>query len=490
MKTLGAALFVALVAACAGSPRHDIAIVGATVVSGDDPPLMDAVVYLDGDTIAHVETGHARRSARRVIDASGKVLIPGLIDSHVHVGHPVGLDARTIRERPELLQDYRRQLPRSYLYFGFTTLIDPDLAPETQDWYDAIAVRPTLFGCGRGIRLLDGYGMNFVDPDERFAVFPNFVVEADAQHAGIAGSHHPQDSVAQVIASGGMCVKTYHERGFGGVFDLPVPSPVLLRGIADAAHAAQRPLLVHATSDEAYVQALDAGANILAHGLWHWPGALTPEIPPTVRATLERVAAQGTPVQPTLRVLEGEQTEIAGCPGCDERLQEALPPPLATFLHEGGADWSREELLALYRQGDPSQRAAMTDAQIIGVFVERSRHTTALLAEKGANLIFGTDTPASRGGGNIPGLNGLHEIRAWADAGVPLRTLFLALTLRNAQAFGLEAQRGTVATGKRADLLILGLNPLQTPTAYDTIETVFLGGQPIARHELAASRKP
>ncbi len=488
MRACAVILCAALLSACASGPPYDIAIVGATVVTGNDPPMENVAVYLDDETIARIETGPVRRAARHVIDASGKFLIPGLMDSHAHVGHSVGLDPGAMRRQPELLRSYRRQLPRSYLYFGFTTLIDPDLAQETLDWYAAVAPRPALFGCGRGIRLLDGYGMNFVAPDERFDAFPNFVIEAgtDPERAGIAGPHHPQDAVAQVRTDNGICVKTYHERGFGGVFDLPVPSPALLRDIADAAHASGLPLMLHATSDEGYAQALDAGADILAHGLWHWPGALTPDIPAGVRDVLARVAAQGVYVQPTLRVLEGEQAEVAGCPACDDRLPDALPQALIAFLRAGGAEWNREELLALYRQAARARRTEMTDAQAIGVFVERSRRTTVLLAQQSAKLIFGTDTPATRGGGNIPGLNGLREIQAWADAGVPLRELFLALTLRNAQAFGLSERLGTVSAGKRADLLILTMSPLETAAAYDAIDTVILSGRPIARQALSA----
>lgn len=463
---------------------YDIAIVGATVISPDRDAPMLATVYLDGDVIAAVEVGRQVRPARRVIDASGKYVIPGLIDSHVHVGHLVGMNARQASARKDLVEAYRRWLPRSYLYFGFTTLIDPDLSPDVAQQFDDARARPTLLGCGRGIRLLDGYGMNFVEPEDRFEVFPNFVIEPGAlAPAGVdPDEHRAADAIDRVLEGDGICAKTYFERGFGGIYDLPVPSGVLLGQLARSALDAGLPLMVHATSDEGYAAALDAGANVLAHGLWHWHGALSPEVPPGVLDILDRVVDQGIHVQPTLQVILGEQAEVAGCPACDPRLPEALPGELVAFLKEGGADWSREELHALYENHELA--GELTDEEAIRIFVERARATTAYLASKRAKLIFGTDTPATRGGGNVPGLNGHHEMAAWVEAGVPLRELFLALTLRNAQAFGLANEIGTISAGKRADLLVLSGNPLESVSAYDTIEYVVVGGKPVRRADL------
>ena len=326
--------------------------------------------------------------------------------------------------------------------------------------------------------------MNFVDPEDRLEVFPNFVIEPGMRiPMGIdPGKHRPTDAIDRVIEDDGICAKTYFERGFGGLFDLPVPSQATLGQLARTSSDAGLPLMVHATSDEGYVAALDAGADILAHGLWHWPGTLTSEVPPTVLGVLDRVVEQGVAVQPTLQVIRGEQTEVAGCPSCDPRLPEALPSELVAFLRAGGADWSREELHELYDQH--AQAGALTDEAAIRVFVERVRATTAYLASKRAKLIFGTDTPATRGGGNVPGLNGLHEMGAWVEAGVPLRELFLALTLRNAQVFGIADVVGSVSIGKRADLLILSSSPLETVSAYDAIEQVIVGGTVVRREGL------
>jgi imidazolonepropionase-like amidohydrolase len=100
-------------------------------------------------------------------------------------------------------------------------------------------------------------------------------------------------------------------------------------------------------------------------------------------------------------------------------------------------------------------------------------------------LLFGTDTPSNEGIGNPPGLNGRLEIGHWADAGVALSRILSAATLDNAVAFGMS-DRGTIEVGKRADLLLMKNDPLKSVAAYDSIETVFLNGEAIARASLVA----
>jgi imidazolonepropionase-like amidohydrolase len=61
-----------------------------------------------------------------------------------------------------------------------------------------------------------------------------------------------------------------------------------------------------------------------------------------------------------------------------------------------------------------------------------------------------------------------------------------AATLDNAIALGLSHELGSIEVGKRADLLLLKENPLTNVSAYDSIETIFLNGEPITREELRA----
>jgi imidazolonepropionase-like amidohydrolase len=481
---------LALASACQSKPEaaFDTAILNVTVVSADQPaPLENANVYLLGDRIAAIDTARAPRTARTIVNGEGRYLTPGLIDSHVHVAHLIGLNGRQARENPALARALREQIPRAYLFFGFTTLIDLDLAPADQARFSAAALHPNLYSCGRGLRLADGYGMNFIDGPERFEVFPNFFVEgnqADVPGLPDAEAHTPEAGVGNAVGAGAICIKTYYERGFSGVFDLPVPSSHTLSRIAAAAHDAGLPLVLHATSLEAYRAGLDSGADVLAHGLWHWPGPLTADVPREVADLLEETARRGVFVQPTMRVILGESAEMTRQAASDSLAQQAIGRDMVAFLEGGGAAWSLEELHDAYARSD--LRGDLTNEAAIAIFAERIKNVVVHLSTQRARLIFGSDTPAVRGGGNIPGLNGYRELEAWAEAGVPLAEIFAGVTLRNAQAFGLDQEIGAVAVGHRADLLLLSENPLRSVAAYNAVELVVLGGRLIDRAALAA----
>ena len=127
----------------------------------------------------------------------------------------------------------------------------------------------------------------------------------------------------------------------------------------------------------------------------------------------------------------------------------------------------------------------MDFATVLSIFPARTTATLRLMRKENVRLLFGTDTPSGDGGiGNPPGLNGRFEMSRWVEAGVPLARILRAATLDNARAFGLAKDLGTIQVGKRADLLLLTQHPLASVSAYDSIETIFLNGEPIAREAL------
>jgi imidazolonepropionase-like amidohydrolase len=76
-----------------------------------------------------------------------------------------------------------------------------------------------------------------------------------------------------------------------------------------------------------------------------------------------------------------------------------------------------------------------------------------------------------------------------AQSGIPLPTIFRAATLNNAKQFGLDKDYGTVEPGKKANLLLLTGNPLESMRAWAQIEKVILHGEVIERESMAANKK-
>ena len=470
-----------------------LVIEDVTLISPERPlPVAHTAVVIRNGRIAeiapHLVAGpHATR-----IDGRGRFLIPGLIDSHVHVGDMTLLDDDTAEAHPELVQAYRAQVPRSYLAFGFTTLVDLNMARQTLSSFNATPLHPSLFHCGPVVHTLGGYGALRVPKDAVSAEAANLVYEA-AQAKDWPAALDPRDytparAVDRIVDAGGVCVKVFDESGFGGVFHWPVPSPETLAALRAETRRRGLVLVVHANAVESWRDAIAARADVIAHGLWHWPGDRFASVPPPEARDVIRAAARaGIGVQPTSQVVYGELSIFDRSLLDDPRFAEAVPRTLITYLKSDAAKASAEALADQYRQAFARLHppASMDFTTAISIAPARATATLRIMREENVKLLFGSDTPSGDGGiGNPPGLNGRFEMTRWVEAGVPPARILRAATLDNAAAFGLASDRGTIEVGKRADLLLLRANPLENVAAYDTIETVFLSGKPISRAAL------
>jgi imidazolonepropionase-like amidohydrolase len=483
----------ALIILNAGSAAHAQRVVdegtvveNVTLISPERiAPLLHAdVVLLDGK-IAEIGTNLAAGPHARRIDGSGRFLIPGLIDSHVHAGHSAALDDDAIEAHPELWAAYRAQVPRAYLAFGFTSIVDLDLTQSDNAWFEGTPLHPRFYSCGRGIKAAGGY-MAFNVPPLSSPNFPNLVYEPkEAEHW--PKSLEPADytaerAVSRATDAGAICVKAFVESGFG-MFNWPYLHTETLQKIQAAARARKLVLMVHANSVDSWRSALDAHADIIAHGLWVWPGDFGNSVPPPAASNVIAAAARsGTHVQPTLQTVAGERAMIDPSLLDDPRLTMALPPAVIDYLRSAEGVKARTALLEEYRKASPTPGFE----PLLRAAIQRTRATFKVMLQDHVPLVFGSDTPGVDGFGNPPGLNGRLELQNWADAGAPPFLILRAATLDNATALGLSHELGSIEVGKRADLLLLKENPLASVSAYDSIETIFLNGEPIARDALRA----
>jgi imidazolonepropionase-like amidohydrolase len=446
-------------------------------------PLLHAAVVIRDGRIVEVGTNLVAGPRARRIDGSGRYLIPGLIDSHVHVGHSAALDDDAMDAHPELWAAYRAQVPRAFLAFGFTTIIDLDLAPKDQAWFEGTPLHPNFYSCGGGIKVAGGY-MAFNVPPLSSPNFPNLVYEPkEAEHwpkSLAPGDYAPERAVSRAADAGAICVKAFVESGFGR-FSWPYLHTETLQKIQAAAKERKLTLLVHATSVPAWRSAIDAHADIIAHGLWVWPGDPGNSVPPrAVRDVIAAAARAELRVQPTMQTVAGERAMSDPSVLDDPRLALALPSSVIAYLRSAEGVKARTALLEEYRKASPEPGFEA----LLKVGMERTQATFKMMLQDHVPLVFGSDTPGVDGFGNPPGLNGRLEMQDWADAGAPLSLILRAATLDNARALGLAHELGSIEAGKRADLLLIKENPLANASAYDSIETVFLNGQPIARETL------
>jgi imidazolonepropionase-like amidohydrolase len=475
----------------------DVRIQHVTIVSPERAsPLNDAEVTIHDGRIASITTGGApgagagATAAVTTIDGTGLYLAPGLIDSHVHLGDIPGMTDEQEARHPDIAQRARDQIPRSYLLYGFTTLVDLISTPQAMArWKDHDAVPDTYF-CG-GAALMDGYPMNFWPRPMRYQAMPYMLIEpGTAAPPDVAPEMHtPAAVVTRMKADGAICVKTFYERGFGTVRNLPVPKVETIRELVQAAHAVGLPVLMHANSLEAQAFGLQTGVDILAHGLWRWnePSPAT-EPTPAVTAILDGVLANHVGWQPTIQVLYGERDLFNTAFLSDPLLARVLPANLLDWYRSPEGQWFHDVLAERFPGKDRDPSAVETEVnKFYAVPLDRVAHATAYLYSHGARLLFGTDTPSTPTYANPPGLNGWLEMHRLVAAGVAPEQIFRSATLSNAQALKLDQDVGTVQVGKRANLLLLRQDPTQTIEAYAGIVKVLLGGRLLDPADLVAN---
>jgi imidazolonepropionase-like amidohydrolase len=472
-----------------------IVIEDVTLISPErQAPLRHAVVVIRDGRIAEIGTHLAVGPHAKRIDGHDRFLIPGLIDSHVHVGQMGPLDDDAITAHPELLQAYQSQLPRAFLAFGFTTLVDLNMREQTLTWFNAAPLHPHLYHCGPAVHIFGGYGAQRLPKNAAAANAANVVYEP-AQAKDWPASLDPRDyspsrAVDRVVAAGGTCLKTFVESGFGGAAHWPVPSPETLQAVRAETRRRGLVFVIHANAVESWHAALDAHADVIAHGLWHWLGGLgglRGTTPPTeARDVIQAAARAGVAVQPTLQAVYGDESIFDKSLLDDPRLTEALPRVLISYLRSDEGQSSQRAQADEYRQAIANflGPGPVDAAAVMAIAPARATATLRIMQTENVKLLFGTDTPSNEGIGNPPGLNGRFELARWFAAGVPLSRILRGATLDNAVAFGFAKDRGTIEVGKRADLLLLRADPLKSIAAYDAIDTIFLNGNPIPRASL------
>jgi imidazolonepropionase-like amidohydrolase len=405
-----------------GSRAEKIALVGGTLIDGTGrDPVPDSVVVIEKERI--VDAGPKSRvkipSDAQKVDARGKTILPGLWDMHSHF--------EQVEWGP------------IYLAAGATTVRDCG-----NEFEFITAVRDAIAnGRGLGPRLLlagivDGSGPSAV---------------------GVARVDTPEQAK--------MWTDKYHDAGFQ---QMKIYSSVQLEEIKDVAEEAHRlgmTVTGHVPIGLNAYQTIAAGQDQINH-ITYIVDIMVPALPADAsrtdrakaRANLDLNSADaqkaiaflvqhGTVLDPTLATFEYSTASTA--------------KPAAS-IEPGVAKVAPELQAILTDVGPPSPRAEINEQ----VFAKEVAAVGAL-HKAGVPIVAGTDQ-------TVPGHSLHREIELYVQAGFTPMEAIQAATIVPARVMGLDKEVGTVEAGKRADVIILDGNPLESIHNIRKVEFVITNG--------------
>ncbi len=412
---------------CQVEDHSNVTVVKAGVLidGTGNPPLRDVLIFIEGNRITQVTQQEEIPSGATVVDASQQVVMPGLIDTHVHPG-----DRANAGPSPEYRASVIHHLKQA-LTFGVTTIfslgLDPDsnFALRDESWEDDFD-GSRMLTAGTGFTAVGGH------PTQLGSDLPN-QIDDPAQ---------ARQRVQELAAQGVDGLKIW----VAPLSGLPTIKAEVSRAIIDEGHKHNLRVFAHLNTAEDTQTLVEAQLD----GVTHIPGDSYEE------ETIQLMSRQGTTVAPMLvqkkkGLVFSEDSELFEDPFVRQVLgQEVdeLKEALAQTSPEALERWSQS-----YQQG---------------------KENVLRLKDAGVRLAVGTDSNTSFA---PVGLITHKEIETLVEAGLSPMEALVAGTRGSAEWAGVSDRLGTLEAGKLADMLILEENPLDNIRNTRKIVKVILGGR-------------
>jgi imidazolonepropionase-like amidohydrolase len=430
---------------------HVVDVVGGTL-------LRDRSVLVDDGRIVRIAAAEELEApaGATVVQGGGRYLVPGLVDAHVH-----------LRETDE------DELLLLYLAHGVTTVQSMHGGPHQ------LALRA---------RVASGEVLG-----------PRIVTTGPT--TSMLGVHTAAEAVRtarEQSAAGYDAVKMYGD----GRNTMPAETH---RALVEAAHAAGMRVVGHAARNLPFSVMLENGQDSIDHmeeivytdaglsrvvapyvelqfgrrplaGSEELQAALpdfAAELEPEIAALARTVRAAGLVVTPTLVTFATIQAIT------DDGLHRLLERPELAWVHPAQrAQWTPERVR--FRNGNWTPHL-----DFLARYLRRNHELQLALVRafhaEGVPLLAGTDAPFDL----VVQGSALHdELALLGSAGLAPLDALRAATLAPARAFGLLAESGSIAEGKRADLVLVADDPLADVAALRAVAGVVAGGRWLAREEL------
>lgn len=408
-----------------GDTQGTLALIGATLIDGTGATAMkDSAIVIQGGKILSVgpRSKVTLPGNARILDVTGKTIIPGLWDMHAHF--------EQVEWGPV------------YLAAGVTTVRDCG-----NEFEFITAVRDAI-NTGRGVGprmflagIADGSGplalaVARVDTPEQSREWVHRYHDAGFEQIKIYSSVKKEnlEAVTAEARKLGMTVTGHVPEGMSG-FDAvnagmdQINHVVYVYAMMDPESSARR----SGGDPQARLEALRS---------------FDPDSEQS-RKALQFLKAHGTVVDPTLTVFE--------------MLMRTGKKPLESF-EPGVAKVARALSTQLRNSGPGPTGAELGEARFAALL-----KTVGALQRAGVPIVVGTDQ-------TVPGHSVHREMELYVEAGFTPMEALQAATVVPARAMRVENEVGTIEPGKKADLVILGANPLENISNIRRTERVVQGG--------------
>ena len=445
------------------------AITGVRVVDGTGaPPVEQATILVRAGRIDSVSTAPPPPDVR-LVDGTGLTALPGLIDSHVHLGSVPGAVVR--EDPPEVRARMQREQLRATLAAGVTTVLDAAASPDGQRWVrEHVAegdAAPRMLVLAPFLTPEGGY---FADPELRSEAYEELWDPIDGPERLVASLEAGQ------ALEGSVGAKVVVETGVGPFEVWETWTPEMRARIRTEATSREIPLFVHSMTGTSHELALELGPRALVHG------GYAEEAPEP--GTLERIRTSGAYVISTMAIYDLMLLRYEPDRLRDPYLVTLVP---AAQLATAGDDeaWDRvgAEMIAV---SAPSWMPELLHPLGAWWFLSERAMTARLesaidaigqMHDAGIPIVAGTDAgtwPVMTTG--FHGVSMTRELELLVRAGLEPGEAIVAATSRPARMLGIEAEVGTLGAGKRADLVLVRGDPLTDIRALRDVAYVVQAG--------------
>lgn len=434
-------------------------ITNATIIDTKNEQILNGQsILIENDKIVRIGNITASSNAK-VIDLKGKWVLPGLVDSHIHLfqsgglyTRPDGLDLRKYRSyeaERQWLKDNAGDLLKRYLACGITTVMDiggPLYNFNIRNQFNQESLSPNIIMTGP---LISTY------QPEAFKIEDAPIIKANTPKEArkIVQAQLPQKP--DFIKIWFINATNNHEA------NLPI-----LEATIDEAKKNDLQVAVHATDLRSAKLAIKAGAKYLVHNVYE---AIDEEF-------IGLMQQYKVTLNPTMIVsLYSGRTYNNSQIISKYDFQKANPFVIGTLF-----DLKNLSDTALI---NPRMRMVNSNAYKARRAKVDSVQRTNLkrLFDAGINLVVGTDA------GNLSVFHGtsfLDELLEMKKAGLSNNQLLKMATFNAANIFSKHQNFGTIAEGQLANLLVLNSNPLENLESLHDINTIFNKGQEIKPSEI------